>query len=131
MNRVEIEKEVKDHFLKYLFLFISSVLIIFLSFYFRNSLISLKHFGILGIFLINFIGNATVFIPFPTIPVAIAGGALYGVLATGLAAGVGAGLGEVVGYILGKSSKEILFQKETSIHKMIRKYFEKWGAGII
>ena len=124
----EVGEEVKGNFAKYLFLLVASVLIMVISFHFRGSLAQLKSFGLLGIFLINFIGNATVFIPFPTIPIAIVGGALYGTLAAGFAAGVGAGLGEIVGYGLGKSSREVLFKKETAFHAVIRKYFKKWGS---
>lgn len=112
-------------------LFIVSTLLLILPFVLKIDLRALTAFGLVGLFLINFFGSATLFLPAPGIfSVAIAGATLNPILVA-LTASLGAALGETVGYIFGYSSKEVLNLKR---HKKIFKYSQiivHWKGGIL
>lgn len=114
--------------LKYILLFVSSILIIFLSFYFRDQLASLGSFGIIGIFIVNIIGSATLFLPAPGIASVVAGGIVFNPLLVAIVASLGSAIGDMIGYILGHSGKEFLFKKNSFWYKVFKQVFHKWGA---
>lgn len=90
----------KDKIVKYL-LILASVLISGLIIYFRNDLNKLQGYGILGIFLISVLGNATVVIPAPVILSAFVGGSVYNPVVVGLVVALGATIGELTGFMAG------------------------------
>lgn len=90
----------KDKIIKYL-LILASVLISGLIIYFRNDLNKLQGYGILGIFLISVLGNATVVIPAPVILSAFVGGSVYNPILVGLVVALGATIGELTGFMAG------------------------------
>ena len=90
----------KDKIIKYLLIF-TSVLISGLIIYFRNDLNKLQGYGILGIFLISVLGNATVVIPAPVILSAFVGGSVYNPILVGLVVALGATIGELTGFMAG------------------------------
>lgn len=90
----------KDKTFKYL-LILASVLISGLIIYFRNDLNKLQDYGILGIFLISVLGNATVVIPAPVILSAFIGGSVYSPVLIGLVVALGATIGELTGFLAG------------------------------
>ncbi len=76
---------------------------------FRNyNQASLLKLGYLGIFFINFITSATVFIPIPGAATAFLGGAVLNPFLVGIAAGVGATLGEMFGFLTGYQGRNLL-----------------------
>lgn len=112
-------------------LFAVSTILLFLPFFFDIDFKSLTAFGLTGLFLINFFGSATLFLPAPAIfSVAVAGATINPLLVALIAAIAGA-LGEAVAYIFGYSSKEVLNLKK---HKHIYKYSKiivHWKKGIL
>jgi len=112
-------------------LFTVSTILLFLPFFFNIDFKSLTAFGMVGLFLINFFGSATLFLPAPAIfSVAVAGATINPILVAVVAALAGA-LGESVAYIFGYSSKEVLNLKK---HKHIYKYSKiivHWKGGIL
>jgi membrane protein YqaA with SNARE-associated domain len=58
-------------------------------------------YGYPGIFLISFIGNATLILPAPSFAVVFAVGGALNPLLVGIVAGLGATLGELTGYLAG------------------------------
>lgn len=120
--------EKKNKTLKYLFLLVVSVVTVFLSFYFRADLSKLGSFGLLGIFTINIIGSATLFIPAPAIATVVAGGIVYNPFFVAVFAALGSGIGDMIGYVLGKSGKEIIFKKDTFWYHIFKETFHKFGA---
>lgn len=83
-------------FLILLSIFISLSIIIF-----RDSLAHLQSYGLVGIFLISIVGNATIVIPAPVILSAFIGGSIYNPIVVGLIVALGATLGELTGYLAG------------------------------
>lgn len=127
----EVEREVEKDIAKFLFIFVYSILIIFLSFLLKDQLSSFKALGLIGIFLINFFSSATIFLPAPGIATVVAGGALYGTLLVGILAGLGSALGDMIGFVLGKSGKEIFIKNHHPVYRLLKKHFHKYGGVII
>ena len=115
----------------YLILFLASIALIAISYYFRTELTQLGSFGLLGIFIINVLGSATLFLPAPAIATVVAGGFLYNPLFVAIVAGVGSALGDMVSFALGHSGKEIFIKKNSFWYKILKETFHKFGAGFI
>ncbi len=128
-NLFSAEKTSSKIFLISLFL-LSSVLL-FLPFFFDLNLKSFTAFGLVGLFLINFFGSATLFLPAPVIVSVAVAGATMNPLVVAVVAAIAAAFGESVAYIFGYSSKEVLNLKR---HKRIFKYSQiivHWKKGIL
>ena len=83
--------------------------------------------GYLGIFIINIIGSATIFLPVPAFAVVFLFGAILNPWLVGLVAGLGAAIGEITGYVLGIGGREVLKRKEDKWFKKASKWSEKRG----
>ena len=83
--------------------------------------------GYLGIFLINIIGNATIFLPVPAFAVVFVFGAILNPWLVGLIAGIGAAIGELTGYVLGLGGREVLKRREDKWFRKASKWSEKRG----
>jgi len=116
---------------KHLLLLGTSLAIILLSFYFREEFLKLGSFGILGIFIVNVIGSATLFLPAPGIASVVAGGFLYSPLIVAAAAALGSGIGDMVGYVLGRSGKEVFLKKDSFWYAIFKEIFHKYGFILI
>jgi len=68
---------------------------------FRQELARFAAYGYLGIFVVSLLGNATVFLPVPSLVAVFAGGTAFNPLITGLVAGAAEPLGELTGYLAG------------------------------
>lgn len=115
----------------YAVIFIVSLVLIFLSFYFRDELAGLGSFGILGIFLINLVSSITLFFPAPAIATVVAGGFLYNPLVVAVVAALGSAVGDFVGYMLGRSGKEVLLKKNSFWYNIFKDTFHRFGAVFI
>ncbi|MBI2621471.1 MAG: VTT domain-containing protein [Candidatus Levybacteria bacterium] len=112
----------------YLFLFLTSLAIIGFSYYFREELSRLTSLGLLGIFIINILGSATVFLPAPGIATVVAGGFLYNPLFVAAVSGLGSAIGDMVAYLLGHSGKEIFLRKNSFWYNIFKQTFHRFGA---
>lgn len=112
-------------------LFVISSIFIILPFIIELDLKTLTAFGLVGLFLINFFGSATLFLPAPAIvSVAVAGATIHP-LVVAVVAALASCLGEGIAYIFGYSSREVLNLKN---HKNIYKYSKKivhWKGGVL
>jgi hypothetical protein len=63
-------------FKKYLGILLA-VIVSILVFLFRDSFVNLKAYGLVGIFLISVLGNATIILPVPVVLTAFVGGSVY------------------------------------------------------
>ncbi len=124
---------IKSKILKYKFpiLFIISVLVIAASFYFRSELVAFGKWGLLGIFLVNVLGSATLFIPAPAIATVVAGGIIFNPLLVAIVAALGSAVGDMIGFALGRSGKEFLFKKGSFKYNLTRDLFHKFGPVLI
>ncbi len=107
---------------------IISIVIIAFSYYFRTELSRFSSFGLVGIFFVNIIGSATLFVPAPGIATVVAGGFLYNPLFVAIVAAVGSAIGDLVGYALGHSGKEVLFKNHPFWYKILKETFHKFAA---
>ncbi|MEO6060603.1 MAG: VTT domain-containing protein [Thermoflexales bacterium] len=82
--------------------------VLVLTAHYRDELAQLGQAGLLGLFVVSILGNATVIIPAPAFVMACAGGTLFGPIQSGLVSGLGAGLGELTGYMAGVGGKAII-----------------------
>lgn len=113
---------------KHLLIFFLSIFVVGLSVYFQNQLAQFKSLGLLGIFLINFIGNATFFLPGPAIATVVAGGAVYPAFSVAVASSLGATLGDMIGYALGYSGKKLFIKNHHILFVVMRDIFQKYGT---
>lgn len=107
---------------------IVSLLFIVLAFLFRENLSQFKSLGLLGIFLINLVGSATLFFPAPAIASVVAGGAIYPPLLVALVSAFGASLGDMVGFLLGHSGRKIFIKNHHRFYMLLRDLFHKFGG---
>ena len=91
-------------------LLIISILIIAASYFFQEKLSQFSSLGLLGIFLINLLWSATIFLPAPAIITVIAGGIIYSPFLVALVATFGATLGDLLGFLLGISGKNVFLK---------------------
>ncbi|MBI2074959.1 MAG: VTT domain-containing protein [Candidatus Levybacteria bacterium] len=117
--------------LKYILIFLISIFFVVGAFVFQQQLSHFRSLGLLGIFLINFIGNATVFLPAPAIASVVAGGVIYSPLAVAIASSFGSSMGEMIGFLLGVSGKELFIKNHHTWYKMLKDIFQKWGDAVI
>ncbi len=83
--------------------------------------------GYLGIFLVSFIGSASIILPVPFIAVVFSAGAFLNPLFVGISAGFGAALGELTGYGVGYGGQKIM-KKYKPYFDLAEKWFQKHGG---
>jgi membrane protein YqaA with SNARE-associated domain len=117
--------------IKHLLMLLASIAISVLIIIFSKELRNLEQFGYIGIFLLMFLGNATVLVPVPVLaPLNILlGGIFSSPLLLGLTVGVASSLGELVGYLAGYSGSGIV--KSSKVYKKIELQVEKYGLWAI
>lgn len=117
----------------FFFIFLFSVGIMLLPFFYKVQLQQFKSLGLFGIGLINFFGSATVFFPSPAILSVGIGGTLYNPILVALASSVGSSLGESVGFAFGYSSKKVINHKSEKrfVFRFLEFLFERHGTWMI
>ncbi len=106
-----------------------SVGVFVITTHFRDVLSTLRGLGLLGVFVLSFLGNATVLVPAPAFVIACASGPLYGVVSSGVVAGIGSSLGEVTGYLAGYGGGAFIPHSKT--YQKLRQLVERFGGWII
>lgn len=115
----------------HILIFLLAIALIILPFYFRDELANLKSFGLIGLFLINFFGNAIIFLPAPAIASVIAAGSIYNPLIVALVSSLGGTLGEMVGFFLGHSGKKLFVKKHHFLFLILKDLFKSYGTVIV
>ncbi len=83
--------------------------------------------GYIGIFIVSFVGSATVIFPLPTFIAVPAVAAIPGMnpWIIGLSAGIGAAFGEITGYAVGKGGGKLVDKKYSEYTKKYKRWFKK------
>lgn len=102
-----------------------AIIITVLVFIFRDNFTHLQAFGLVGLFVISIIGNATIILPAPVILTAFIGGAIFNPLAVTLVVAFGATIGELTGYLAGYGGSEIA-GGEVKLKK-VKAWMDKYG----
>ncbi|HEY4720984.1 MAG TPA: VTT domain-containing protein [Anaerolineae bacterium] len=102
-----------------------SIALIVLTSQYREQIQNLGQAGLLGLFVISIIGNATLIIPAPVFVVACAAGLAFGPIPVGIIAGTGAAIGELTGYLAGYGGQAILPQGR--FYNWLRGFMQRHG----
>jgi len=109
-------------------IFAGTLLFLLLAFIYREHLDEYRSLGLLGVFFVNFVGSATIFLPTPAILSIPIFAAIYPPLLVSLSSAAGSALGETTGYLLGVSSGEIIdLKKHKFLNYLQHVYFKKYG----
>jgi membrane protein YqaA with SNARE-associated domain len=87
--------------------------------------------GYLGIFVVNFIGSATIIFPVPAFLVVFVFGAVLNPWLVGISAALGAVLGELTGYAVGLGGKKVIDRKYKQLLRKTNEWMEKYKAFFI
>jgi membrane protein YqaA with SNARE-associated domain len=105
----------------------------FAFFYFQVEVSRLKDYGYVGVFIINFIGAASMFLPTPAAASVVGGGAILNsylgiptFVFVGLVAGLAEALGEFTGYAAGYGGRIMI--QERPEYKRIQGWMERHGV---
>ncbi len=106
--------------------------LLFLPVFFQIRFHSLRSLGLIGVFLINFFGSATVFLPAPgLISVGISATQSHPLLVAIIGA-LGASLGEGTTFLFGYTSNKFLnLEKHKFIKRFKTKVFDRWGEIVV
>src|SRR3989344_524297 len=116
--------------IKHVAAFLLALAITAAIFIFRGQIRGLEQLGYLGVFLAMLLANATLFLPTPTIFLAIAfGAALPNPLLVGLAAGLGSAIGETTGYLAGYAASAMV--TESKGYKRTKQLLDRFGLWAI
>ncbi len=85
-------------------------------------------FGYFGVFIIGFIGTATVILPTPAFLAVFVAGSVLNPWLVGIISGLGMAIGELTGYGFGIVGKKIVEKKHKKWLKRAKGWFEKHGA---
>lgn len=94
-------------------------------FFLRGMIKNPRSYGYLGIFILSFMGSATILLPVPGVAAVLAGGWLLNPLFVALLAGIGEALGEVTGYMLGYSGREVL--EGRALYRPLKEWMARRG----
>ena len=87
-----------------------SIAIIWLTARYQQQIVSWGETGLLGLFVVSILGNATLIIPVPGYALSCAAGLIYQPVIVGVVSAAGAALGELTGYLAGYGGQALLPQ---------------------
>lgn len=96
---------------------------------YRDFVAELGNWGYLGAFLIGLVGNATVFLPVPSLLLLFALGATFNPVLIGLTGAAGGTLGEMSGYILGFGGHA--FIRNNRLYLRAERWTKRWGSAAV
>lgn len=102
-----------------------------IAYFFHDKLSQFRSLGLIGIFFINLVGSATLFLPAPAIASVVVGGNLYSPLVVALSAAIGSAIGDMVGYFFGLSGKHVLLKKKDRWYLLLTHHFKRHAPLII
>ncbi len=102
-----------------------SLAIIWLTQRYQEELKNLGDAGLIGLFVVSIVGNATLIIPAPVFVVACAAGLAFGPIQVGIVSGAGAALGEITGYMAGYGGEAVL--PEGKLYQRLHAFMERHG----
>lgn len=128
----KISRNEEHHQKLYFILFVALGIILFLPVFYQIRHQELRSFGLIGVFLLNLIGSATIFLPSPAFLSVGISATQTNPLLVALVAALGGALGEGTTFLFGYSSHKLLkLEKNKKLLKFKRKIFDKWATPII
>ena len=84
-------------------------------------------YGYLGIFLVSFIGSASIILPVPSFIIVFTFGSILNPWLVGIAGGVGSAIGELTAYAIGRGGKKALEKSHGKLLKKTHDWVKKRG----
>ncbi len=114
-------------------IFIFSIVLSIAFFIFEDFFQETSSFGLIGIFLVNLISSASLFVSGPAFLTVIAGGSIYSPILVAIIASIGAAIGDMVSFVIGYSGRKLTRERLEKNPKIlfIEKHFKKHGWLII
>ena len=95
----------------------------------RDRVEEFEQYGLLGVFVIALMANATVLLPAPGVAIIYAMGSVFNPFLVGLAGGTGGALGELSGYLAGFSGQAVI--ERTDVYDRFKPWVDKYGGWAI
>lgn len=128
----KLQRSEKHHKKLYFALFVLLGIVLFLPVFFQIRFQELRSFGLVGVFFINLVGSATIFLPAPGLLSVGISATQSDPLLVAVIGALGASLGEGTTFLFGYTSNKLL---ELEKHKFIKwfkkRIFDKWGSAVI
>lgn len=127
-----LRKNQKHHKkLYYLLLFVLGI-ILFLPVFYQINHREFRSLGLVGVFLLNLIGSATIFLPAPAFLSVGISATTTNPLLVALVAALGGAIGEGTTFLFGYTSNKVF---DLEKHKFLRNFkkniFDRWGVAVI
>lgn len=128
----QLRKNQKHHQKLYFVAFIILGIILFLPVIYQIQHQELRSLGLVGVFLLNLIGSATIFLPSPAFVSVGISATQTSPLLVAFVAALGAAIGEGTTFLFGYSSNKILkLEKHKGLRKFKKNVFDKYAAAVI
>ena len=115
------------------FIFILSIVLSIAFFIFRDFFKGSESLGLIGLFLVNFVSNASFFVSAPAFLTVVAAGNLYPPILVALVSSFGAAAGDTVGFVFGITGRNLakhsLSRKKW--FRILEKHFKKHGDWLL
>ncbi len=128
----QLRKSERHHKKLYFTLLILLGFILFLPVFFQIRFHSLRSFGLIGVFFINFFGSATIFLPAPGLLSVGISATQSNPFLVALIGAIGASLGESTTFLFGYTSNKFFnLEKHKWLKKFKKNVFDKYGEIVI
>lgn len=128
----QLRKSEKHHKKIYFALLVFLTFVLFLPVFFQIRFQNLSSFGLIGVFLINLLGSATVFLPAPGLLSVGISATQSDPLLVAVIGALGASLGEGTTFLFGYTSNKFFnLEKHKFLKKFKTKLFDRWGEIVI
>lgn len=116
-----------------IFIFALSLVLSIAYLVFRDFFKEATSFGLIGLFFVNLISSASLFVSAPAFLTVIAGGNIYPPIVVGFIASIGAAIGDMISFFFGLSGRKLTRKKLEKNPRILflEKHFKKYGALII
>lgn len=114
-------------------IFVLSIVLSFAFFIFRDFFKESTSLGLIGLFIINFVTNASFFVSAPAFLTVVAGGNLYPPILVALVSSLGATAGDTIGFAFGFAGHKLTkhrFEKKKWF-RVLEKHFKKHGNWLL
>jgi membrane protein DedA with SNARE-associated domain len=101
--------------------FIITIILLVIVWKERELIENYSKLGYLGVFIVNFISNATIIFPLPGAASSFVAGSIWNPLLVGLFSGIGAALGELFGYFVGFGGRAFIVKTYKRNNKRLEK----------
>ena len=114
-------------------IFVLSIVLSIAFFVFKDFFKESTSLGLIGLFIINFVSNASFFVSAPTFLTVVAGGNLYSPVLVALASSLGATAGDAIGFAFGFAGHKLTKHKleKKKWFRILEKHFKKHGNWLL